>query len=163
MHHMVAAIKMNLDAAVSKENGYMEVGIIARDFMGRVCVARSLTVGQFFDLAAAEAMAGVHTMMMGKELSCDGVILKRDAQLIVNAINAMTPYRSKYGHFIEDIQVGIRTRSNMSVIHTSREANYAPHGLAQHATKHVIDSLWREEIPPCIYGLVRREEVIPLP
>ncbi|KAE8022650.1 hypothetical protein FH972_008433 [Carpinus fangiana] len=107
-------------------------------------------------------------MMMGKELSCDGVILEGDAQLIVNAINGMTPCRSKYGHFIEDIQVGIRTRSNMSVIHTSREANYAPHRLAQHATKHVIDShvidsLWREEIPPCIYGVVRREEVIPLP
>jgi hypothetical protein len=156
-------IKVNWDAAVSKEKGCVGVGIIARDFMGRVCTARSLTIGQILDPAAAEAMAGVYAMMMGRELSCEGVILEGDAQLIVKAINMMTPCRGKYGHFIEDIQVGIRMRGNMSVIHTPREGNYAAHGLAQYATKHVVDSVWRDEIPPCIYGIVRREEVIPLP
>jgi hypothetical protein len=70
---------------------------------------------------------------------------------------------SSYGQFIEDIQEGIQSTGNMSVNYTKREANYAAHGLARFVTTHVVDVLWKEEIPPGVYGIVRREEVIPLP
>jgi hypothetical protein len=53
-------IKVNWDAAVSKKNGCVGVGIIARDFLGKVCAARSLTVRQIIEPVVAEAMAGVH-------------------------------------------------------------------------------------------------------
>ena len=156
-------IKVNWDAAVSKKNGRVGIGVIARDSMGKVYAARSLTVGQIFSPVAAEAMAGVHAMLLGKDLNHSGVIIEGDAQQIVSEVNSRTPCMSNYGHLIEDIQDGIRSTSNISVIHTKREANYAAHGLAQFATTHVVDVLWTEEISPCIYGIVRREEVIPLP
>jgi hypothetical protein len=55
------------------------VGIIARDSLGKVCAARSLTVGQIFEPVAAEAMAGVHAMLLGKDLNRSGVIIEGDA------------------------------------------------------------------------------------
>jgi ribonuclease HI len=154
---------VNWDAAVSKKNGCVGVGIIARDFLGKVCAARSLTVRQIIEPVVAEAMAGVHAMLLGKDLNRSGVILEGDAQQVVNAVNSLNPCKSSYGQFIEDIKEGIRSTGNMSVNFTKRDANYAAHGLASFATTHVVDVLWKEEIPPCVYDIVRREEVIPLP
>lgn len=44
------------------------LGIIARDFMEKVCASRSITVRQLLEPVVPEAMAGLHAMMMGKEL-----------------------------------------------------------------------------------------------
>jgi hypothetical protein len=109
-------IKVNWDAAVSKKNGCVRVGIIARDSMGKVCAARSLTVGQILVPVATEAMVGVHAMLLGKDLNRSGVIIEGDAQQIVSAVNSLNSCMSSYGHFIEDIQEGIRSTGNMSVI-----------------------------------------------
>jgi hypothetical protein len=54
-------------------------------------------------------MASVHAMLMGKELNSDGVIIEGDAQQIASAVNSMNPCTSTYGHFIDDIQAGIRS------------------------------------------------------
>ena len=42
-----------------------------------------------------------------------------------------------------------------------RDGNFAAHGLAKEAIKHVVDIMWRNEISLCIYDIVKREEQIP--
>ena len=42
----------------------------------------------------------------------------------------------------------------------AREGNFAAHGLAKEATTHVMDITWRNEIPPCIHDIVKREDLI---
>jgi hypothetical protein len=36
-------------------------------------------------------MAGVHAMLLGKDLNRGGVIIEGDAQQIVNAVNSLNP------------------------------------------------------------------------
>jgi hypothetical protein len=42
--------------------------------------------------------------------------------------------------------------------------NHRPwnHGLAKEAIKHVVDVTWRNEIPLCIYDIIKRDECSPL-
>jgi hypothetical protein len=62
---------------------------------------------------------------------------------------------------VEDTQKEMAMLNNSRFNFIPRDGNFAAHGLAKEAIKHVIDIMWRNEIPPCIYDIVKREEQIP--
>jgi hypothetical protein len=72
------------------------------------------------------------------------VIFESDDLQIVNEINSEDPNMSSFGHFVEGIKHGL------SFFQSS------------HVT-HVIDKInWLEDVPPCIYGIVNREIIVPM-
>ena len=54
--------------------------------------------------------------------------------------------------------MGLKDFGNASFNYISRDGNYAAHGVVREAINHVIDTIWMNKIPPCIYGIVKREE-----
>jgi hypothetical protein len=72
-------------------------------------------------------------------------------------VNSATPFLSSFGHFVEDIKLGLGSLRTFSFVHVKREANLATHGLAWEATTHVVDFIWMEEIPGVIYDIVCKE------
>ena len=73
-------------------------------------------------------------------------------------VNSQEPCNSWHGHIVEGVQMGLKKIDNVSFNYVNREGTYAAHGLAKEAIKFVIDTTWRNEIPPCIYDIVKREE-----
>jgi hypothetical protein len=58
---------------------------------------------------------------------------------------------------MEGIKHGSSLLQSSQVVHVKRDANAATHGLAREAVTHVVDKVWLEEVPPCIYGIISRE------
>ena len=79
-------IKINWDAASSKENKCSGLGIIAKDHKGNCLAARSLTYRLITEPVVAEAFAALHATMMAKELGYVNVQFERDASQVVNAV-----------------------------------------------------------------------------
>ena len=154
-------IKINWDAALDSRNKSMGLGIIARDCRGGFLAAFSQHLSYDVSPVIAEALAAVHAVIFCLEQGYTRVLFEGDSVQIVNEVNSSNPCQSLYRHFIEDIKEGIRSLEHASFIHVKREANEAAHTLAVEARSHVIDISRWTTIPPCICGIVRREEVLP--
>jgi hypothetical protein len=100
-------------------------------------------------------------MLLGKEMGAKCIILEGDANQIVQAVNFGQPCNSIYGHLIEDIQEGMVDFRDSSFTFTPCDGNFVAYGLAKEAIKHVVDVTWRNEILPCIYDIIKREEFSP--
>jgi hypothetical protein len=85
------------------------------------------------------------------------VILKGNALQILKEVNSATPCLSSFGHFVEDIKLGLGSMRTFNFAHVKREANLATHGLAWEATTHVVDFTWMKEIFDVIYDIVCKE------
>jgi DNA-binding FadR family transcriptional regulator len=95
--------------------------------------------------------------LLGQEIEATELIFEGDANLVVHAVIAQEPCNSSYGHIVEGIQDALKSFIRMSFDHIARDRNYAAHGLAKEAILHVMDTTWRNEIPPFIYDIVMRE------
>jgi hypothetical protein len=65
------------------------------------------------------------------------------------------------GHFIESIQHELQGLSTSIIVFVPRECNSAAHVLANEAVANNVDSVWLEDIPRSISGIVIREQVVP--
>jgi len=68
---------------------------------------------------------------------------------------------SRNGHLVEGIQQEMSSYRSSCIVHVRREANSAAHTLIREATNHVINSVWFEDIPNSIFGIVNRERIYP--
>ena len=110
----------------------------------------------------AESFAALHAVIFCLELGYSKAWFEGDALQVVNEVNSMMPSDSLHSHLIKDIKEGLQGLNQMLFTHAKREANLAAHELAVGARTHVIDIIRWNSIPPCICGIVRREEIHPL-
>jgi hypothetical protein len=76
------------------------------------------------------------------------IILEGNALQIINEMNSAGSTLSRFGHFIDDIKINLCSFKFFRVIHDSR--------AARAAVTYVMNSIWLEEIPPSIYGVVKK-------
>jgi hypothetical protein len=151
--------KINWDAAVDKDHGRIGFGIIVRDHEGLVLAARSFTRALMVEPVVAEALAGFYAVEFSRDMSFFDIFLEGDALQIVSAVKTNNQRWSKFGHIIDGIRSGLHHLRSWQIHHVKRDANSAAHTLAREAIKSVIDRVWIEEVPPCIYGIVIREQI----
>ena len=65
---------------------------------------------------------------------------------------------SRYGHLVENAKLIFNSLLNWKPNHVRRNVNGAAHILAKLATRHIIDHVWRDKIPDCIYDIVQAEQ-----
>jgi ribonuclease HI len=107
----------------------------------------------------AEALGAVLAAEFGRDLGLQDILLEGDSLLVVKAIKEpWTQWRS-YGHLVEDARGVLNTRRSWTIGHVKRETNYAAHTLAKEAVNGVIDQIWMEEIPLCIFDIVTLEQI----
>jgi ribonuclease HI len=139
--------KVNWDAAVDTVNGRLGIGIIVRNHNGLVIAARSRTKMGCLEPVAVEALAAFQAIEFSIELGLQDIILEGDALQVVNALNFSGRCLSRFGQIVADAQMIIASLSSWQIVHSPRETNFAAHGLARAAVKHVIDDIWLEDIP----------------
>jgi hypothetical protein len=59
---------------------------------------------------------------------------------------------------VEEIQEGMVDFSDSSFNFITRDGKFAVLRLAKEAIKYVVDVTWRNEIPQCIYDIIKRED-----
>ena len=104
----------------------------------------------------AESIAALHGVLLGHELGVPSVIFEGDAKQVVQAVNAQEPCNCIYGHIVEGIQDALKGCTRTCFTYIAREGNCVAHGLAKEAILHVMDTTWRNDIPPCIHDIVQR-------
>jgi ribonuclease HI len=135
-------IKINWDASINKNKGWIGLGMISRDNNGACLGARSETK----ELAMDPAMAALSAMHFCKEAGFFDVIMEGDAAQVRKAINSGPPFLSKFGHFVESIHNEKRCFRSMSFSFTPREGNYVAHALAAEASKQRVNNVWMEDL-----------------
>ena len=105
---------------MAKNYDRIGLGVIARDSLGHVVIARSIKMEVDVEPAAAEAMAALHGMLLGHDLGPRrkwGIIFKGDALQVVTAINSPDPCNRGYRHFVENFQEGLKAIRNSCFNH----------------------------------------------
>ncbi|XP_059436347.1 uncharacterized protein LOC132169310 [Corylus avellana] len=151
-------VKVNWDAAIDQRNSCVGLGILARDATGQFMVACGIKQRIVVDPTVAEAIAALHAVIFAKELGFERVIFEGDSLTVMKAINSIGLCESSYGHFVEDVKTYSSDFAMSSFVHVPRGANSAAHTLAKEACTHVTEKFWWHCIPPCIGGIIRKEE-----
>jgi ribonuclease HI len=150
-------VKINWDAAVNKHEGYIGVGIIARDCMGQFLGARSFCQKIRADAKVAETIAALGAVTFSSEAGFFDVICEGDAAQVVADINSDPPFLSSTGHFIESIHLEMLGLRSCRFVFAPREANMAAHTLAKEAICNKNDVCWLEDVTSSISSIVIRE------
>lgn len=122
---------------------------------------RSVTHKLVVDPIGAEAIAALTAVLFSMEVGFFEVIFEGDALQIVKEVNSDILFIHNFVHFIEGIKHELGNFRSSSVVHVRREANLAAHTLAKEAANNFIDTVWLEDIPSSIFGIVSREFVVP--
>jgi ribonuclease HI len=150
-------IKVNWDASVNENQGWVGLGIVARDNNGFVLGAKSVTKEMVAEPSIAEAMGALCAMQFCQEAGFFDVLFEGGAASVVKEINSSPPFLSKIGHFIESIHAELVNFRATKVSSIPRDCNEAAHNLAKEATRNKIEQCWIEECPSSILNFVTRE------
>jgi hypothetical protein len=64
----------------------------------------------------------------------------------------------RFGQIVADIQTVLGSFRSWDFKHVRRAQNSAAHGLAKESVREVIDKVWMEEIPICIFDTIFSEQ-----
>jgi hypothetical protein len=78
--------------------------------------------------------------------------------MVVKAVRVQGTQWSSYGHIVEDVRIVLNSIRSWTIGHVKRYANFVAHMLAKEAVKGVVDHIWMEEIPLCIFDIVILEQ-----
>ena len=95
-------VKCNIDAAVFNQIQCIGIGCVVRDENGAMVIARNERIRGMLDPAIAEVMSCREALSWLKSLGLNRVILKSDAQLVIQSILNLKVDVSYFGALIND-------------------------------------------------------------
>lgn len=147
--------KANWDAIVDKVNCKVGVGVIVRDWTGKVIASLRSQRAFFLDAYLAEAFAALKAVILDKQLGLQRILLEGDAQKVVNDIKGAADQWSSAGLMVSNIRLLLQHFQHWSVSFVPRKFNYVAHCLAKDALKLSEESIVLEGVPPCIRYLLQ--------
>jgi hypothetical protein len=76
---------------------------------------------------------------------------------VVVAVKSQESQASRYGQLFDNTKLLLNPFPNWECYHVPHEINFAAHGLAKEACKHVIERSWIREVLGFISDIVLRE------
>ena len=146
---LVTWVKVNCDAALDKTKGLFGMGVAVRDSDRRLLAAKSLIRRGRVELAVAEGMAFYYGVNLCIAMGFQNIWLEGDEKVICDAL-----IKSRYGHLIEDIGMGLLSFNQLKCTHISDEGNEAAHILAREALCWSGDRSWEDSCPDCIKQII---------
>jgi ribonuclease HI len=122
-------VKINVDAATSKNSSIGSIAAVARDANGSFLGASSVVMDGMSDPETLEAMACREGLILGEDLLLRRVKLATDCLNAVNMINGEG--RGSYGHIVQEIKARKTTFEKVDIVHEQRSANVDAHNLAR--------------------------------
>lgn len=122
-------VKVNVDAAISKNSGFSIVAAVARDETGTFIGTSTVVSYGVMDPETMEVMACREGLALASDLHIRKVRVASDCSNVIRSIGgaAMAPY----GHIIQEIKAQASSFQKMEFVHERREANYDAHNLAR--------------------------------
>jgi ribonuclease HI len=147
-------IKINWDASVDKAAQVMGVGVVTRDFMGRVCASLCTALSYISDPSTAEALAARMGVEFSKAMGFRRIWLEGDAKVVVDALKSTGLQSPRFGNIIEDTRLLAQGFSDWQVSYVNRNSNIVAHLLACLAVQQGLHRVWIESFPDSISASV---------
>lgn len=85
-----------------------------------------------------------------EKLGIEDAHFKRDAQILIQAINKEEDCWSWCGHLVESAKQIFKHRTRWTLTFIHREGNHVAHSLAKHGLCLYLEAVWIEEVPNVI-------------
>lgn len=146
-------LKANWDAAWEGQTRTMVVGVVMRDWLGKVVVAIAENFPHSSDPTQAEAQAAWRAISFCHELGIRRVHFEGDSLNIVSALQREEPYWTRFRHLVNDSKLLFQYFGLVTVRHCRRTANLAAHSLAKFALAQRVNCVWT--LLPSIMSFLR--------
>ncbi|XP_039780864.1 uncharacterized protein LOC120648195 [Panicum virgatum] len=131
-------VKINVDAATSKNSNQASVAAVARDSSGSFLGASTLVFSGVFDPETLEVLACREGLALASDLLFQKVRVASDC---LNAIRSLQEDgMGRYGHITREIKESMTSFLKIDFVHERREFNQEAHKLARSA---IYDSVGR--------------------
>ncbi|GKV27974.1 hypothetical protein SLEP1_g37084 [Rubroshorea leprosula] len=148
-------IKINVDGAISMQNGAYGMGAVARNHQGEVLAAMACKGQGVVAAEIAEACSLRMALQWAHDLTFRKIFLETDCVSLVTAINnEFLSTNSSLGAVLSDCRVLMTSFMHCQVNHIRREGNAVAHELAKRALQAEANEYWIEEVPVDIAHLV---------
>ncbi|XP_059441844.1 uncharacterized protein LOC132174168 [Corylus avellana] len=154
--------KVNWDASLGKEQGWMGFGVVVRDDRGQLLAAYSKTLRGNLEVAQAEARAALIAIQFCRSLGLEHVHFEGDAKMVITAVNSSDPDWSSMGFVVEDIKHELQAMTQWCFTFVRREGNKAAHTMSKLDIRSFLDNTWLYEPPECISEILQMEQVAPI-
>jgi len=84
--------KCNWDASVNVTKGWVDLGIVVRDYYGLILGAKCITMEMVKDSSLAEVMGALYAVQFCKEVGFFDVLFEGDVNTVVKEINSAPPF-----------------------------------------------------------------------
>ena len=149
--------KINFDGAVFSELDAAGLGVVIRDFRGRVICALAEGIPIPTSPAIVEALACRRAMVFAKELSLMDTIFEGDAEQIIKALRAKEVNQLEYGHVLRDSLVLASYFRVCSFSHVKHVSNTVAHFLARRSKSGNELQVWLDSLPDVVAPLAVRD------
>lgn len=95
-------IKINTDASLGND-GWIGLGVIARNYKGEVLFCATIRVRAFWPPEVAECKALIMALRLGRRYGCANVIIESDCKLLVDRLSKEVIYCTDLDSILEDV------------------------------------------------------------
>ncbi|XP_021742837.1 uncharacterized protein LOC110708919 [Chenopodium quinoa] len=140
------AIKINADASLAIE-GWVGMGVVARDCEGKVLMAATRRVRAWWSPEIAEAKAVCMAARLAEAYGFNDIIVETDCQGLVNRLSKADVFLSDLDNVLEDFLSLSLSFNSIAWSHVRRDGNFVAHHLAK-LLPSGVEQVWENHCPP---------------
>ena len=122
-------MKINVDAALSKNSSMAAVAAVARDEAGIFQGASALVVTGVSSPEIAEALAGREGLALARDLGMQRITIASDCVNVARSLQG--PSMGLYGHIVREIKAEMTSFTKANFVHEGRNSNGDAHRIAR--------------------------------
>jgi len=122
-------MKINIDAALSKNSSMAAVAAVARDEAGIFQGASALVVTGVSSPEIAETLAGREGLVLARDLGMQRITIASDCVNVVCSIQGSG--MGLYGHIVREIKAEMTSFTKANFVHEGRNSNGDAHRIAR--------------------------------
>ena len=138
-------VKLNCDASLTSE-GWVGLGVVARNFEGRVLFAASRRVRAHWPVEIAEGKALLMAIRLARRFGFQEVVLESDSQVLISRLAKGMVYFSDLDSVLEDILMLSSDFISLVWSHVKRDGNTVAHHLAK-VVPFGVEQIWENHSP----------------
>ena len=123
------AFKINVDGATSEQGRNSGVGVVIRDFRGKVIAACSKYLAGLFSMMEVELLVVKTGILLAKELKISNIIIESDVLAVIQSVEK-GEIGGCLGHLVHGIILSLKDFISWSLNRVKRNYNRVAHELA---------------------------------
>lgn len=129
-------LKVNFDGSIFRDGKQAGVGVIIRDWNGKVVASIAEVFPLPFSVTTVEVLVASKVLKLARDLGLSSIVLEGDSKTTIDALLCESPSLTDYGNLIDEAKELAKEFMNIEFSHVLRQGNSATHNIARH-TRHV--------------------------